>query len=200
MKNKRWIAASLMTFVVVLIFNLNPISAQTNVALCDVGLIFKSHPVFSSELAQLKQQADQFRQETTQLEQQLMQKAEVLRQYEVGSVEFNNAETKLAQEKASMEVQQRDKMRKLMQQEAELHFQTYEQVKQVISTYCQEQGIQLVLRYNSEQEQATSPQEIMQLVNGSVIYHQNRKDITSNIIQRIAQASGTANRGQRTQR
>ena len=92
-------------------------------------------------------------------------------------------------------------MRRLMQREAQLHFETYEEVKQIISTYCQQQGIQLVLRFNSDQvDSISNSQAIMQMVNGNVVYHRNQKDITPAIIQRIVQASGQANRASNTQR
>ena len=126
----------------------------------------------------------------------MIQKSEILNQYEPGSAEFNQAETQLAQESAAIEVKQRNVMRDLMQREAELHYQTYLEVTNVISQYCQEQGIQLVLRYNSQQMEPSNPQAIMQKVNGNVVFHRNHKDITNMIIQRVAQASGTANRGQ----
>ena len=196
MKTKRWIAAFMMTQFVIICFCFSSIEAQTKVALCDIGLIFKSHPEFTQRLASLKQEADQFKATTTQLQQQLIQKAEVLKQYEPGSAEFNQAETKLAQESAAVEVEQRDAMRKLMQREAQLHYDTYLEVTRFISEYCQEQGIQLVLRYNSEDLQANNPQAIMRKVNGSIVYYQSQKNITPIIIQRIGQAKDMANRSQ----
>ena len=183
-----------MTTQIVILFScFASIEAQTKVALCDVGMIFKNHPEFTASLASLKQQADQFKAAANQVQQQLLQKAEILKQYEPGSDEFNQAETKLAQESAAIEVEQRDAMRKLMQNEAQLHYDTYVEVTDVIAEYCQQQGIQLVLRYNSETMQPNNPQAIMQTVNGSVIYHQPQKNITPIIIQRIAQAKGSAN-------
>ena len=193
MKTKRWIAAFMTTQIVILFSCFASIEAQTKVALCDVGMIFKNHPEFTASLASLKQQADQFKAAANQVQQQLLQKAEILKQYEPGSDEFNQAETKLAQESAAIEVEQRDAMRKLMQNEAQLHYDTYVEVTDVIAEYCQQQGIQLVLRYNSETMQPNNPQAIMQTVNGSVIYHQPQKNITPIIIQRIAQAKGSAN-------
>ena len=186
-----------MTQFVIMFLSSETVEAQTKVALCDVGMIFKSHPEFSQNLAALKEEADQFKANATNIQQQLMQKAEVLQQYEPGSTEFNQAETKLAQESAAIEVEQRDVMRKLMQREAQLHYDTYVEVTKFIADYCQEQGIQLVLRFNSQEQEADNPQAIMQKVNGSVVYHRNQNNITATVIQRIAQAkASTASRGQ----
>ena len=50
-----------------------------------------------------------------------------------------------------MEVDQRAKMRDLLKREAQLHFDTYVEISNTISTFCEEYGIQLVLRFNSDE-------------------------------------------------
>lgn len=192
MKKKRWIAAFFACLAITLFANISPTMAQTKVAIVDVGKIFKSHPKFSQELAALKQEAEQFKAASLQVQQQLVQKAEVLKQYQPGSDEFKNAETKLAQESAAMEVEQRDKMRTLMQREAQLHFNTYSEVNRLIATYCESEAIQLVLRYNSQEMDPKNPSSVMQRVNGSVVYHNQHNNITQQIIARINQLSSTA--------
>lgn len=174
--------------------------AQTKVAIVDIGLIFKSHPEFSQKLAALKQDADQFQQNAMAAQQQLMQKAEVLRQYTPGSAEFKSAESTLAQQKAAMEVDQRNRMRTLMQEEAKLHFDTYAEVTQLVDQYSSSQDIRLVLRYNSQEMDPKNPASVMQRVNGSVIYHNPGNDITELIVNRIAQLKGTANAGMQQRR
>ena len=192
MTNKRLFAAFLAcTFLGIL----NTASAQTKVAIVDIGVVFKNHPVFSQQLESLKQEAEQFKANSVQLQQQLMQKAEVLRQYTPGSAEFKKAESDLAKESAGLEVEQRDKMRTLMQREAKLHFNTYTEVNNLIGQYCDQRQIQLVLRFNSEPMDPSKPGTIMQRVNGSIIYYDQDKDITQKIIAQLVQMNGSANRG-----
>ena len=196
-KNMRWIAAFFACLLVAFFANISTTMAQTKVAIVDVGLIFKSHPEFAQQLGVLKQEADTFQKAAVQAQQQLVQKAEVLKQYKPGSAEFKNAETGLAQKSAAMEVEQRDKMRALMVKEAQLHFDTYTEVNTIVGQLCEAQGIQLVLRYNSQEMDIKNPASVMQRVNGSVIYHNPSNDITQLIIGRISQLKGTAsNTGQ----
>jgi len=54
--------------------------AQTNVALVDIGKIFKSHPVFGQQLEGLRQEAEQFKAQTQQMQQALQQEALGLRE------------------------------------------------------------------------------------------------------------------------
>ena len=191
-KNMRWIAAFFACLLIAFLANVSATMAQTKVGIVDIGLIFKSHPEFSQELGALKQEAESFQQAAVQSQQQLVQKAEVLKQYKPGSAEFKNAETTLAQQSAAMEVEQRDKMRALMVKEAKLHFDTYTEVNEIIGQLCEAQGIQLVLRYNSQEMDMKNPTSVMQRVNGSVIYHNPGNDITELIVGRIRQLKGTA--------
>lgn len=200
MKTKRWIAAFFACLAVSSFANLSSTVAQTKVAIVDIGLIFKSHASFEHNLASLKTEAERFKSASMQQQQQLMQKAEALKQYTPGSDNFKNLESNLAQESAKLEVEQRDKMRILMQQEAELHYKTYTDVNRLISEYCESSGIKLVLRYNSQEMDPTKPSTVMLRVNGSVVYHDQQNDITPQIVARISQLNGTASAGSLPQR
>ena len=192
MTNKRWIAVFLASQLMTVLGILNTASAQTQVAIVDIGEVFKGHTAFKQQLEALKQEAEQFKATSLQLQQSLMQKAEAMKQYTPGSDNFKQAEASLAQESATMEVDQRDKMRQLMQREAKLHFDTYAEVNKLIESYCDQHGIQLVLRFNSEKMDMKNPGSIMQRVNGSIIYHDQDKDITSQVIAQLVQSKGSA--------
>ncbi len=199
MNTKRWIAASLAFLATVFVANLPSAMAQTRVAIVDVGLVFKNHPQFPAQLAALKKEADDFKNVSLQQQQALMQKAEALKQYEPGSPEFKQYESTLAQQSAALEVDQRDKMRNLMRQEAKLHFDTYEQVNRAVVSYCEPRGIQLVLRYNSQKMDPKNPSTVMQRVNASVVYHNQQNDITQSIVSMLEGAE-TANAGSNVNR
>ena len=192
-KTKRWIAVFFACLAISTFANISTSTAQTKVAIVDIGMIFKSHPEFTQRLAALKQEADQFQTTALQQQQKLVQQAEILKQYVLGSPEYKTTETQLAQQSAAMEVDQRDKMRILMKREAQLHYSTYTEINQLVSQYCEASGIQLVLRYNSQEMDPKVPSTVMQRVNGSVIYYNPGNDITQPIIARIAQLSGNAN-------
>ena len=111
MSFKRSTFALVSSIVVLTLSTASTASAQTNVALVDIGKVFETHPHFSQQLDQLKTQADQFKASTQQLQQQFMAKAEDLNQFNKNSEEYRQMEAKLAQESAEMEVEQRSKMR-----------------------------------------------------------------------------------------
>ena len=173
--------------------------AQTNVALVDIGMIFKSHPVFGQQLEGLRQEAEQFKAQTQQLQQALQQEAQGLREYEPTSQEFKAEETRLAQKSAATEVEQRNKMRDLMKKEAQLHFDTYNEIKSMISDYAQKNGVRMVMRYNSQKIDPAVPASVMRKVNSSIVFHTNQKDITEEVVGQIARTYA-ASRGSETNR
>ncbi len=196
MKNQRFIAVFLacQAFTLLTTFGSNA-AAQTRVAIVDIGAVFKSHAEFTQRLDALRAEAEQFKSASQSQQQQLMQKAEVLKQYSPGSLEFKQAESSLAQESAALEVEQRDAMRKLMQTEAKLHFDTYAQVNQLIADYCDQQGIQLVLRFNGDPMDPKNINTIMQRVNGSIVFYEPDRNITTQIIGTLPQSTRSADLG-----
>ena len=192
MNFKRSTLALVSSQVILALGLISTADAQTNVALVDISKVFKNHPQFSQQLDQLKIQADQFKAATQKLQQDFMAKAEDLNQYDKNSQDYRQREATLAKESAEMEVVQRTKMRDLLTAEARLHFDTYSEIQQYISQYCQERGIQLVIRYDSEPMKPNDPTSIMQRVNSGVVFSRAGKDITENIIERITQVRNAA--------
>ncbi len=170
------------------------LSAQTSVCVVDVAKVFESHPGFKAELENLKQQAEQYKFELQQRAQQLQARSEELKNYKVGSPEYKQLESELATASANLEVDRRNKTREFVETEAQLHFNTYLNVTEVIGSLCEQRGYRMALRFNSTQMSADDPASIMQTVNEYVIFHQPRVDITQDVIQTIASKSQMSSR------
>ena len=182
MNIKRWIAVSFASLAITALFSINAANAQTKVAIVDVGAIFKQHTSFAKQLEALKAQADGFKAEALRAQQALSESAQVLQEFQPDTDDFRARQTELAQKAAALQVEQNSLMQKLMEKEAMLHFETYQQVNALISQYCDDRGIQLVLRYNNQEMDLAQPGSVMQRVNSSVIYHDPNNDITQAIV------------------
>lgn len=159
--------------------------AQSSVAIVDIGMVFKAHPTFPRELETLRAEADQFQKNAVQLQQQMVAKSEKLQMWTPDSEDYRNFETQLAQELATLEVQQRSEMRSLMVREAQLHFQTYQQVKKVVNDYCAAKNIRLVLRHTDQKLNVDNPKSVMADVNKNLVFYTPEIDITNEIIRQI---------------
>ena len=187
MNIKRWIAVSFASLAITALFSINAANAQTKVAIVDVGAIFKQHTYFAQQLEALKAKADGFKAEALKEQQNLAQNAKALQEFlETDSDEFRAKQTKLAQKAAALQVEQNGLMQKLMEEEAMLHFKTYQQVNDLISQYCDAKGIQLVLRYSGQEMDLDQRGSVMQRVNSSVVYHDPANDITQAIVGQLS--------------
>jgi len=168
--------------------------AQTKVAVVDIGQVFKSHPSFSQQLESLKAEADNFKVETQQLQSKLMEQAGVLKNYQPDSAEFRQAETELAKESAALEVEQRNKLRLLMEREAKLHYDTYIQIQRAVATFSEQRAIQLVIRHDATPMDPKQPGTIMQKVNSKIVFHRPNNEITQQIVAMVAQSDNAQRR------
>ncbi len=159
--------------------------AQQGVCVVDVAEVFKNHAGFNQQIENLKQQAEQFKFELQRQGEQLQARGDHLKDFQIGSPEFKQLESELAQASASLEVERRAKTREFVQFEAQLHFDTYVQVTQLISQLCEQRGYRCALRYDSLSTDANNPESIMQRVNEYVIFHQPQIDITAEIIKSL---------------
>ena len=194
MNIKRWIAVSIASLAITALFSINAANAQTTkVAIVDVGSIFKQHPSFALQLKELKSQADGFKKKAMADQQQLAQSAQALQEeLKAESPDFRAKQTELAKRAAAMQVEQNGLMQKLMEKEAMLHFDTYQQVKALISKYCDDRDIKLVLRYNSQEMDLAQPGSVMQRVNSSVVYLDPANDITQAIVGQLAETANNS--------
>lgn len=160
---------------------------QTAACVVDMSEIFKSHPNFESQMANLRRQAEQLQTEIQQQTAALNQEAEQLKMIDVGSPEYKQRETQLAKKTADHEIARRDKLRDLVSREARLHFNTYYEVNVLIASFCDQNGVQLILRHARPAVDEKNPETIMQWVNSDIVWVQPRFDITDNIIEQLNQ-------------
>ena len=169
-----------------LFFALNAPAAygQTRVAVIDIERILHEHP-------RLIQQREAFRRESEamqayiQQERTRMQKmAEQLREYKPGTEAYRNLEKELANADANLAVQMKLKQKDVGTREAKIMYQAYMEVVNLVSRYCQRNGIGVVLRYRSKPIDPDDPRSIQAGMLQEVVYHRGL-DITDDILAEI---------------
>lgn len=172
------------------------VNAQQGVCVVDVAEVFRSHSGFNQSIENLKQQAEQYKIQLQQQGEMLRSRSEQLKELEIGSPEYKQLESDLAQSSAQLEVERRTKTREFVQYEAQLHYDTYLQVTQVIASICEQRGYRLAMRIDGTAIDPSNPDSIMQHVNENVIFHSPMHNITQEVIQGIqAQAGRTGQVG-----
>ncbi|MCA9174832.1 MAG: OmpH family outer membrane protein [Planctomycetales bacterium] len=164
------------------------VSAQspqgTKVALVDISMIFQKNQRFSATMDAMKTEVDAFEASVKQRGEALKAKSEGLKRFAVGSPEYRRDEAGLAKESAELQVDIGLKRKEIMDREARVFFEAYQEVVQHVEAIARSQNIGIVLRYNSAQIDPNERNSVQAGVNRSIVY-QNQLDITDLVLNSI---------------
>ena len=168
------------------------------VAVLDVAKVFKENEEFDAKMKAIKSEADTLKAQITQEQEAIKARAQQLGEYEIGSPERNKMEATLEQQQAGLRTKARQAEADLLNREAGIYYETYQQMQSIVGGLASQHGISLVLRFDSEQIDPTNRTEVIKGVNRAVVYHR-RLDLTTMVSKamntRSAQIpSGTQNK------
>jgi Skp family chaperone for outer membrane proteins len=161
-----------------------PASSGTQVALIDIGFIFRKHPGYVAKREALAEKGKQLTASETNLKKQLQKESEKLKEYQLGSLEFKQLEAELTQKASDFQVQGQLSRRELAEEEVKLYYETYVEVQKIIDRLAASYGIQLVLRYDREPMSATDPDSIRRGLMNPVVF-QHGLDITDLVLKEL---------------
>ena len=171
-----------------------PANDGMRIALLDLGYVFENNARFKNQIEVMKQDVEAFEK---QLQTQVESQRKLMETYAVGSPDYKRAEEtatkKMADLKADMELKRKD----VMEKEAKLYFDTYQDIKRVVDDIAKRARIDLVLRYERQPIASpagiVNPRDTLKLLNQPVIYD-NGLDITDIVVKMLAPAGNSAQR------
>lgn len=166
--------------------------AQSNVAVLDMGVVFDAHPQFRDKVNALKAEVQSFDEQQKAERDSLVEMAKVLRSGDANSVDYRQRESELASRSANLEVQKRLKSKEFAQKEAAIYYAVYVDVSNKVQQYCNQNGIPMVVHFNSKQMNEKDPASILSRMNSNVIYHRPQANITQAIVQMCGGTAQTA--------
>jgi hypothetical protein len=99
-------------------------------------------------------------------------------------------EEQLARTQADLAVEAQGKRKEFIEREAQLYYDTYNDVQKLVQQYAQAYKIQLVLRFNRIEMKAEDRATILQGVNRPVVYYNPALDITDAIVNYLKSTAG----------
>lgn len=153
----------------------------TNVAVIDIGFIFKNHNAFNARLKEINSRGEELEAWVKQQQRDLTNMRQKLQTYTAGSPEYAKTEEEITKLIAANDLTLRRQKTDLLNDEAQLYYNTYTQIEQVINAFAQRARIGLVLKYNSEPVKPDDRNSVLQYINRPVVYH-HRLDITKEIL------------------
>ena len=162
------------------------------VRVIDVTYIFKKYTVFQGQIQAMRKEVEATEARLQGQAEQVKKMVEELKKYNRGTPEYQRLEAQIAQRKADFNVQAQLQKKQFLEKESEIYFTTYQQVKELVRLYSQNNGVSLVLRFNADKtgEKQTRPDRL-RAMNRPVVYEQGI-DITLVILdemERRAKAS-----------
>jgi len=164
------------------------------VAVLDVAKVFKENRAFETRMATIKSEADALKSQLEQQQQSIQTEAQSLGQYEVGTAERNQLEALLEQKQTSLRTKARQAEADLLNREAKIYHETYQQMQSVVGNIANQHGIALVIRFDSEDIDSTNRAEVIKGVNRPVVFHR-RLDLTTMVISQMNPAQAAAPTG-----
>lgn len=179
----------------------SPVLAQQgmNVALLDVGYIFKNHPGFKQQMESMKSDVQSFEQSMKQKQTQIQAAGQQIGTLKPGSADYKKLERETTEQLANLKVEMQLKRKEIMESEAKIYLATYKQVTAAVAAFANAKNIDLVLRYDRESSPTspdTDPQTTLKIINRPVIFEKGL-DISDAILRQVggvARAGGTPRR------
>ena len=196
MKNFAYLAVCLFLLVGNVTAQTNPPSTGksmegTRVAVIDIGKVFKQHQGFTQAMEAMKQEVQRSQNDLQERAKEIQKLTEQLKMYKADSVEAKQVEAQILEKQAEGQLAATKKKKELLDREAKLYYEIYEEIKQEVDSFMQQYGIALVLRFNSDAIDVKNRPAVLEYVNRPVVM-ERRIDITRQIVERIASRQSVA--------
>ncbi len=155
----------------------------------DISYIFKEHARFKQQIESMKTRMESLDKQFTTDREAIAAKEQERNQYKPNTQEFKTLDNQITQLKANLAVRAEQEQKTLMQEEANMYYQTYLEVQQTIAQYAKRHDLALVLRFNGDDVDPGIRADIIRGINRPVVY-QNSVDITPDVLALVNRSGG----------
>ena len=168
-------------------------AAKHGIAVVDVGYIFKEHARFRATMDAMKKEMEAIEEQLKAERSRIEQKEKLRDGYNLGTPEYKQADEEATRMKADFNVNMTRLRKDFLDREAKTYFETYNEVSNAVTYFCQRNNIVLVLRFNGDPADPARREGVLQEINKPIVY-QDRIDITPDILALLnrAPAGGAA--------
>lgn len=153
------------------------------IGLIDMAHVFKNYEKFKSGTQALQDEVAQRQSGLTAKVEEGKRLQQQMKEYNVGSPEFEKLEGELVNLQAELKKIQLKNQREFMKREADLYKEIYLEVYEAVNRYARYYKYTLIMRFErAGLAAAENPQDIVEGLNQQVLYHRNRDDLTDPIL------------------
>ena len=177
-----------------------PAAVRSQVALLDVGYVFKQNNHFKILKENLKNEMKLIDGRLKAKRDAIVEKAKSLKGdvLRVGSPDYKQLEAEVARSQADLQVEVQIMKKELMIKEAKIYHEVYTEIYQEVEAIAQAYGFVVVMQFNGKRANSESPQQVMQEISKPIVWHNSALDITPEVLKRLnMRSAGTANSNSR---
>ena len=160
----------------------------TRVVVVDIAVVMENNDKFKAKLEGIQAELDAFDKTLDAKREEVKAKVEELRGYKAGSTAYSALEQEIAQIQSDVSVQMQIKRKSVLMKEAQVFYDSYNEVISHIKSFSERNGISLVLNFDSKPIDPASRESVLKGVNKDIVY-QRSLNITTYIIKSINGAS-----------
>ncbi len=174
----------------------NTVEAQqtptgTTGAVVDIAVVMENNNKFKSMLDDIQAEITQFDKTLEAARKQVTSMVEELKGYNPGTTAYSQLEERIAKIQSDVQVQMQIKRKNVLIKEAQVFHECYTGVQKTVATFCERNGISLVLNYDSKAINPQSRESVLKGVNRDIVY-QRSLNITKYIVEAVNKSNATA--------
>ena len=158
-------------------------SGPHRIAVVDVAHIFKNHPGITAQVAKVEADLKAYDTELKQKREALKSAAEKLKTFTVGTPDYAAQEERVAAMESKLRLDMARKRKELADAEARIYFDNYQKIAAAVKAIANHNGINLVLRYNSESMDQKKGESVIRGVMKNIVYHDVDMNMTPTVMQ-----------------
>ncbi len=162
---------------------------SSNIALLNVAYLFDNHPRLKQMREEMKADVERADAAVKAEQENIKRLAEKLDQYR-GTPDFKAVEEEVAKRSNDLKLQIALQRKEFMLREARMYHQTYQEIADEVKYYCEQNGIDVVLRFNADKVDLENPESVLIHVNKPVVYYATDRDITGIVLTTIYRRYG----------
>ena len=178
------LTAICLTFCIGYTLQAQQTRAGTTVAVVDIAVVMENNTKFKSMLDSIQVEITQFDGTLETARKQVTSMVEELKGYNPGTAAYSQLEERIAKIQSDVQVQMQIKRKNVLQKEAKVFHECYIEVQKTIATFCERNGISLVLNYDSKAINPQSRESVLKGVNRDIVY-QRSLNITKYIVDAV---------------
>ncbi|MCA9261405.1 MAG: OmpH family outer membrane protein [Planctomycetales bacterium] len=170
-------------------------ASRFGIAVVDISYIFQNYPKFTRTMESMKTEMTTA-EDSLKSERDRVQKMEEHRNtLKPGTDDFKRLDEELARQKADFNIKAGAIRRDFLEKEAQVYYQTYLEVSQVVNSFARNNNIGLVLRFNGDQIDPSRREDVLRAINQPIMF-QNNIDITPDVLALLSRGGAAVPGGQ----